>query len=90
MPGAFDTGLIQKDSIQVNLPASLHAVETLYSHEAKLIGQETGFINRGNIGLVVAAIGAELGQNPLRIIQQLPAAKLARIAIVQRQPIRQF
>ncbi len=58
IPGAFDVGLIQKDSIQIDLPASLHAVEALYSHEEELLGQETNFINRENIDLVVADIPA--------------------------------
>lgn len=58
MRGAFDTGLVQKDSIQVDLKASLLAVEDLYSHEKKLIAQEVDFIDRENIGLVVADIPA--------------------------------
>ena len=56
--GAFDTGLIQKDSIQVNLKASLLAVEELYSHEEDLIAQEIDFIKSENIALVVADIPA--------------------------------
>ncbi len=56
--GAFDTGLVQKDSIQVDLKASLFAVEDLYSHEKDLIAQEVAFIDRENIGLVVADIPA--------------------------------
>jgi L-arabinokinase len=58
MRGAFDTGLVQKDSIQVDLEASLHAVEELYAHEKALIAQELDFIERENIGLVVADIPA--------------------------------
>ena len=58
MPGAFDTGLVQKDSIQVDLEASLHAAEELYSHEQDLIAQEVDFMNRENIGIVVADIPA--------------------------------
>ena len=58
IPGAFDVGLIQKDSIQVDLPASLHAVEEIYSHEKELIDHETDFINRENIDIIVADIPA--------------------------------
>ncbi len=56
--GAFDTGLAQKDSIRVDLEASLHAVKKLYSHEQDLIAQEVDFMNRENIGIVVADIPA--------------------------------
>jgi len=58
IPGSFDTGLIQKDSIQVDLGASLEAVAELYSREEDLLRQETEFIRRENIGVVVADIPA--------------------------------
>lgn len=56
--GAFDVGLIQKDSIQVDLPASLDAVKTLYAREAELIDQEAAFMQREGVGVVVADIPA--------------------------------
>jgi L-arabinokinase len=56
--GAFDLGLIQKDSIQVDLEASLIAIEKLYEHEAELIEQEMRFQTLENIGVVVADIPA--------------------------------
>ena len=57
-PGAFDVGLIQKDSIQVDLAASLEAIETLYEREDELIKQEAAFLQRENIDVVVADIPA--------------------------------
>jgi L-arabinokinase len=57
-PGAFDIGLIQKDSIQVDLPASLEAIEALYARENELIDQEAAFIKQEHIGVVVADIPA--------------------------------
>jgi L-arabinokinase len=56
--GAFDVGLIQKDSIQVDLEASLQAVENLYARESDLIQQELDFIRHENIGVVVADVPA--------------------------------
>jgi len=38
--GAFDVGLIQKDSIQVDLDASIETVAQLYSREDELVAQE--------------------------------------------------
>ncbi len=58
IPGAFDIGLIQKDSIHVDLEASLCALEELYSQEETLMAQEVDFIRHENIGLVVADIPA--------------------------------
>jgi len=58
VPGAFDTGLVQKDSIQVDLEASLEAVAELYSREETLLRQEAEFIRREKIDVVVADIPA--------------------------------
>ncbi len=58
IPGAFDVGLIQKDSILVDLEASLKAIRKVYSQEDQLIQQEVDFIRRQNIGVVVADIPA--------------------------------
>lgn len=56
--GAFDVGLVQKDSIQVDLGASLDAVEKLYIREDVLIAQEADFITKENVGVVVSDIPA--------------------------------
>jgi len=58
VPSAFDIGLIQKDSIQIDLKASIEAVEHLYAHESNLIVGEMEFIDRENVGVVVADIPA--------------------------------
>ncbi|WP_372847141.1 hypothetical protein [Pontiella sp.] len=57
-PGAFDVGLIQKDSIQVDLDASIETIARLYEREEQLIAQEAACIARENIGVVVADIPA--------------------------------
>ncbi len=57
-PGAFDLGLIQKDSIHVDLDASLDSLTRLYQRERKLIDQEKLFMAAENIGVVVADIPA--------------------------------
>lgn len=55
---AFDVGLIQKDSIQVDLEASIDAVERFYANESNLIAGEMAFIDRENVSVVVADIPA--------------------------------
>ncbi len=57
-PGAFDIGLIQKDSIQVDLEASLETIQALYEHEEDLIRQEMEFIQKEDIGVIVADVPA--------------------------------
>lgn len=57
-PGAFDLGLIQKDSIQVDLEASLETIEKLYEREEALIQQECRFLENERIGVVVADVPA--------------------------------
>ncbi|QBG46655.1 hypothetical protein EGM51_04295 [Verrucomicrobia bacterium S94] len=57
-PGIFDVGLIQKDSIRVDLEASIQALIRLYSREKELIDQERRFLRNENIGVVVADIPA--------------------------------
>lgn len=56
--GAFDVGLVQKDSIRADLFQTLEKLEALYEREEKLIAQERLFIQHENIGLVVADIPA--------------------------------
>jgi L-arabinokinase len=57
-PGAFDVGLVQKDSIQADLFQTLEKLEELYEQEEKLIAQERLFIQHNDIGLIVADIPA--------------------------------
>jgi len=56
--GAFDVGLVQKDSIQSDLFQTLEKLEALYAREEALIEQEQRFIEENNVGLVVADIPA--------------------------------
>ena len=57
-PGAFDAGLIQKDSIHVDLEASIETIEKLYDREEELIQQEAEFMIREGVGVVVADLPA--------------------------------
>ena len=56
--GAFDVGLVQKDSIHADLFQTLEKLEELYAREEQLIAQERLFIQHEEIGLVVADIPA--------------------------------
>jgi L-arabinokinase len=71
--GAFDVGLIQKDSIRVDLDASLAALEQLYARETELIQQEIEFLRAENVGVVVADVPAI----PLAAAQQLGLPNIA-------------
>ena len=55
---AFDVGLIQKDSIQVDLEASLTAVSRLHERTQELTDGEINFIRKENIAVVVSDIPA--------------------------------
>ena len=52
--GAFDVGLVQKDSIRADLFQTLEKLEELNANWEKLITQERLFIQHENIGLVPA------------------------------------
>lgn len=56
--GAFDVGLVQKDSIQADLFQTLEKLEGLYAREETLIVQEQNFFRNNGIELVVADIPA--------------------------------
>lgn len=58
VPGAFDVGLIQKDSIMVDMEASFSAVEQFYKQTEELVGQEVDFLRAEEIDVVVADIPA--------------------------------
>jgi len=73
IPGAFDVGLIQKDSIHVDLDASLLAIEDLYSREGEWVALEQDFIRREDIGVVVTDIPAI----PLTAAQQEKVPNIA-------------
>jgi hypothetical protein len=56
--GAFDTGMIQKDAIHLDLDASLEALARLYANETILIEQEAAFMRDESVGVVVSDIPA--------------------------------
>jgi hypothetical protein len=53
---SFDVGMVQLDSIRVDLEATLEKVERLRSERPRLVDQECTFIAEEGIGLVVADI----------------------------------
>ena len=56
--GAFDVGLVQKDSIHADVEASLACLEQVYVREEELIRQEVDFLKTENVGVVVADVPA--------------------------------
>ena len=71
--GAFDVGLIQKDSIHSDLFQTLEKLETLYAREEALIVQEQNFFKANDIGPVVSDIPAI----PLAAAQRSGMANIA-------------
>ena len=57
-PGSFDVGMVQLDSVRVDVPATLARVRDLYRRREELVEREARFIHEGNIGLVVADVAA--------------------------------
>jgi hypothetical protein len=55
-PESLDTGMIQLDSIRVDVPATLMQVEQLYSRRRELVAQEVDFLRTNDVGLIVADI----------------------------------
>jgi L-arabinokinase len=56
--GSFDVGMVQLDSIRVDIDATLKRVKQLYDRRAEIVSQETDFISKNCIELVVADIPA--------------------------------
>lgn len=56
--GAFDVGLVQKDSLQSDLSKTLEKLEALYAREDELIEQERRYIKENDIAVVAADIPA--------------------------------
>lgn len=57
-PGSFDVGMVQIDSIRVDVDASLARVESLYRNRETLVRQEAAFLEAGEFGMAVADIPA--------------------------------
>jgi len=56
--GSFDIGMVQVDSIRVDVDATLGRVENLYSNRNALVRQQEEFLRTGGFGLVVTDIPA--------------------------------
>jgi hypothetical protein len=57
-PGSFDTGMVQLDSIRVDVQASLEKAERLCARRAEMVAREAEFLRRTAAKLVVADIPA--------------------------------
>ena len=57
-PGSLDVGMVQLDSIRVDVPATLKKVRALYARKAEWIEAETVFLHENKISLVVVDIPA--------------------------------
>ncbi|HPG00782.1 MAG TPA: glycosyltransferase family protein [Kiritimatiellia bacterium] len=55
---SFDVGMVQVDSIRVDVPATLAALTALYAQRTALVKQEVEFLRREKVDLVVADIPA--------------------------------
>jgi hypothetical protein len=53
---AYDVGMVQLDSIRVDVAASMKQAGEICRHRTRLLGEESEFLKRSNIGLVVADI----------------------------------
>ena len=71
--GAFDVGLVQKDSIRADLDATLAELESLYARETERVDGEQRFLEERGVGLVVADIPAM----PLEAAQRAGIPNLA-------------
>jgi hypothetical protein len=54
--GSFDVGMVQHDSIRVDVEATLSRIEQLYSRRKEIVQQEQEYLASNGIGLVVADI----------------------------------
>jgi hypothetical protein len=70
---SFDIGMVQLDSIRVDVHASLAKVEQLYSRSKERIEQEIAFLRENGIGLIVADIPAM----PIKAAAHLGIPRLA-------------
>ena len=56
--GAFDVGMVQLDSIRVDVSATLDKLDALYTRKDELIARECSFLKEQRIGAVVSDIPA--------------------------------
>jgi hypothetical protein len=55
---SFDVGMVQKDSIQVDVPATLAFIEQLYARREDLVDREISYLKERRVALVVVDIPA--------------------------------
>lgn len=73
-PGSFDVGMVQLDSVRVDVPATLARVERLYARRRPAIEAEIDFFRSAGIAAVVADI-------PAIPLEAAAEAGLPRIAV---------
>ena len=76
--GSLDVGMVQLDSIRVDVAASLLKAEDLFRRRPELIDRETAFLEQGGFGLVVADIPAIPLEAAARL--DLPAIAVANFS----------
>src|SRR5262249_59021721 len=57
-PGAFDVGMVQLDSIRVDVPRTLAEVESLYARRDEIVARDAAYLEAARIALVVVDIPA--------------------------------
>lgn len=57
-PGSFDVGMVQLDSIRVDVSATLQKVKALYARKEELIRTEAEFLRDAGVSLVVVDVAA--------------------------------
>ncbi|OGV41361.1 MAG: hypothetical protein A2X46_16150 [Lentisphaerae bacterium GWF2_57_35] len=56
--GSFDVGMVQRDSIRVDVAATLSRITDLYRHKKRLLEEERAFLKAEKIDLVVSDVPA--------------------------------
>jgi UDP:flavonoid glycosyltransferase YjiC (YdhE family) len=56
VPRAIDVGIVQKDSLDMDVAATLQACQALHRNASRLIKQETDFVRKHQIRLIVSDI----------------------------------
>jgi hypothetical protein len=55
-PRAFDLGVVQSDSVTMDLPATLEKLRQIRSQQSQIIASEVNFIQQNRVGLVLADV----------------------------------
>jgi hypothetical protein len=57
-PESFDVGMVQLDSIRVDVDATLTKIQQLYERREQIVSQESAFLRENDIRLIVSDIAA--------------------------------